>query len=212
MRRGLLGKASIETLSSYPQRTTPTVRGKTMMQIFLGVSPPDPPPNVPPLKDRRHGGPRRHQAHHAAADGNASQESSPARPATRSWTRSDSRWRISTRSGTWRTTDDGSPIDPSGMLVDGTKLDGVKGLREALLRYSPQFVRVITEKLMIYALGRGTEYYDMPLIRSIVRDAESEQLQVFVVGIGRGEERAVPDESEAGGRLEQAEFKSGHRR
>ena len=59
MRRGLLGKASVETISSYPQRTTPTVRGKTMMQIFLGVSPPDPPPNVPPLKDQGaavHGG------------------------------------------------------------------------------------------------------------------------------------------------------------
>jgi hypothetical protein len=58
------------------------------------------------------------------------------------------------------------------MLVDGSKLDGVKGLREALLKYSPQFVRVIAEKLTIYAMGRGTEYYDMPLIRSIVRDAE----------------------------------------
>ncbi len=59
MRRGLLGKAAIETISSYPQRTTPTVRGKTMMQIFLGVSPPDPPPNVPTLKDQGaavHGG------------------------------------------------------------------------------------------------------------------------------------------------------------
>ena len=64
--------------------------------------------------------------------------------------------------GHWRVTDDGSPIDPSGMLVDGTKLDGVTGLRDALVRYSPQFVRVITEKLMIYALGRGTEYFDMP--------------------------------------------------
>ena len=55
--------------------------------------------------------------------------------------------------GAWRTTDNGSPIDPSGMLVDGTKLDGVKGMREALLKYSPQFVRVVTEKLFIYALG-----------------------------------------------------------
>ena len=77
--------------------------------------------------------------------------------------------------GPWRTTDNGNPIDPSGVLVDGTKLDGVKGVREALLRYSPQFVRVVTEKLFIYALGRGTEYFDMPLIRSIVHDADTEQ-------------------------------------
>jgi hypothetical protein len=74
--------------------------------------------------------------------------------------------------GQWRTTDEGAPINPAGVLVDGTKLDGVTDLRKALVRYSPQFVRVATEKLMIYALGRGTEYFDMPLIRSIVHDAE----------------------------------------
>jgi hypothetical protein len=74
--------------------------------------------------------------------------------------------------GSWRTADEGSPIDAAGVLVDGSKLDGVKSMREALLRYSPQFVRVIAEKLFIYGLGRGTEYYDMPLVRSIVREAE----------------------------------------
>jgi hypothetical protein len=73
--------------------------------------------------------------------------------------------------GKWRLTDDGSPIDPSGMLVDGTKVNGVAALRDALVRYTPQFVRVLTDKLMIYALGRGTEYFDMPEIRAIVHDA-----------------------------------------
>ncbi len=81
--------------------------------------------------------------------------------------------------GKWRVTDDGTPIDPQGQLVDGSAIDGVKGLREALMRYKPQFVRVIAEKLMIYALGRGTEYFDMPVIRSIVRDARPQQLSVF---------------------------------
>ena len=87
--------------------------------------------------------------------------------------------------GQWRTTDDGSPIDPAGMLVDGTKLNGVVSLRNALMHYSPQFVRVITEKLMIYALGRGTEYYDMPLIRSIVHDADknSDRFSSLVIGV-----------------------------
>jgi hypothetical protein len=89
--------------------------------------------------------------------------------------------------GRWRTTHDGSPIDASGVLVDGSKLDGVKGMREALLRYSPQFVRVITEKLLIYALGRGTEYYDMPVVRSIVRDAERDHYRFssLVLGVVR---------------------------
>jgi hypothetical protein len=91
--------------------------------------------------------------------------------------------------GAWRTTDNGSPIDPSGVLVDGSKLDGVKGMREALLRYSPQFVRVVTEKLFIYALGRGTEYYDMPLIRSIVRESESKDYRFssLILGIVKSE-------------------------
>jgi hypothetical protein len=75
------------------------------------------------------------------------------------------------------------------MLVDGTKLDGVKGMREALLRYSPQFVRVVTENLFIYAMGRGSEYYDMPLIRSIARDAESKNYRFssIVLGIVKSE-------------------------
>jgi hypothetical protein len=91
--------------------------------------------------------------------------------------------------GHWRTTDDGSPIDTVGVLVDGSKLDGVKGLRDALVRYSPQFERVATEKLMIYALGRGTEYFDMPLVRSIVRDAQrnNNRFSSLVLGIVKSE-------------------------
>src|SRR6185436_19519026 len=86
--------------------------------------------------------------------------------------------------GRWRTTDDGSPIDPTGQLVDGTKLDGVAGMRAALIRYQPQFVRVITEKLMIYALGRGTEYFDMPVMRGIVRDAEKNNYRFSSLVLG----------------------------
>lgn len=91
--------------------------------------------------------------------------------------------------GHWRTTDNDSPIDPNGYLVDGSRLDGVKGLRNALMRYSPQFVRMLTEKLFIYAMGRGTEYYDMPLIRSIVRSAESDDYRFssLVLGIVKSE-------------------------
>ena len=73
--------------------------------------------------------------------------------------------------GTWRTKDEGVEIDATGVLVDGTKVDGVASLRGVLVRYQDQFVRVVTEKLLTYALGRGVEYQDMPLVRSIVRDA-----------------------------------------
>ena len=73
--------------------------------------------------------------------------------------------------GAWRTEDEGVPIDATGVLADGTKLDGVASLRNALTQYSPQFVRVLTEKLLTYALGGGVEYADMPLVRSIVRGA-----------------------------------------
>jgi hypothetical protein len=91
--------------------------------------------------------------------------------------------------GAWRTTDDGAKINPAGVLVDGTKLNGVADLRAAMVRYTPQFTRVATEKLMIYGLGRGTEYFDMPLIRSIVRDAAKNNYKFssLVLGVVKSE-------------------------
>jgi hypothetical protein len=77
--------------------------------------------------------------------------------------------------GAWRTQDDGAPIDASGTLVDGTKIDGVSSLRETLKGRSDTFVRVVTEKLYTYALGRGTEYQDMPTVRSIVHASANEK-------------------------------------
>ena len=73
--------------------------------------------------------------------------------------------------GMYRTRDGDDAVDASGELVDGTPFDDTAGLREALLQYSDQFVQVVTEKLMVYALGRGVEYYDMPVLRSVVREA-----------------------------------------
>ena len=87
--------------------------------------------------------------------------------------------------GKWRTEDGDAQVDTSGVIVDGTKVVGVQGLRQVALRYSPQFVRVATEKLMTYALGRGVEPFDMPAIRTIVRDAGPKQyrLSALVVGV-----------------------------
>ncbi len=83
----------------------------------------------------------------------------------------DSRSRISTRSGSGGPRKQGLPIDASGQLADGTKVNGVVDLRQALLKHPEQFVGTMTEKLMTYALGRGLEYYDMPVVREITRDA-----------------------------------------
>jgi hypothetical protein len=90
--------------------------------------------------------------------------------------------------GRWRTRqggEGGTPIDASVALYDGQQVDGPSGLRQALLRYSPQFVRMFTEKMMTYALGRGVEYSDMPVLRSIVRDAarENNRFSAIVLGI-----------------------------
>ena len=87
--------------------------------------------------------------------------------------------------GHWRTEDEGTSIDSVGVLVDGSRMNGPDGLRTALLRYSPQFVRNLTERLLTYSLGRGVEYYDMPLVRSIVREAASNDYRFssLIVGI-----------------------------
>jgi hypothetical protein len=188
MRRGLLGKGYLETISSKPSGTSAVQRGKTVLQVFLGTEPPPPPPNVPQLTiiaTDVHGGVRptiRQQMEmHRSVEPCASCHKIMD-PIGFSLENFDA-------VGHWRTTDDGAPINTAGVLVDGTKLNGVKELREAMLRYSPQFVRVATEKLMIYALGRGTEYFDMPLIRSIVHDAAKNNYRFssLVLGVVKSE-------------------------
>ncbi len=188
MRRGLLGKGSLMTISSKPNGTMPPIRGKTVMQVFLGVEPPPPPPNVPPLPPQAgvlHGGVKptmRQQMELHRANEPCSTCHKIMDPIGLSLENFNA-------VGAWRTTDDGAAIEAQGVLVDGTKLDGVAGLRGALVKYSPQFVRVITEKLMIYGLGRGTEYFDMPLVRSIVHDSEKTNYKFssLVLGVVKSE-------------------------
>jgi hypothetical protein len=83
--------------------------------------------------------------------------------------------------GSWRTLDDGNVIDATAVMVDGTKIDGVVGLRDMLLRYQDQFVRVVTEKLLTYALGRGLDDADMPAVRAIVRGAAPSQYRFAAI-------------------------------
>jgi Protein of unknown function (DUF1592)/Protein of unknown function (DUF1588)/Protein of unknown function (DUF1587)/Protein of unknown function (DUF1585)/Protein of unknown function (DUF1595) len=184
MRRGLIGKGSFLTVSSVPNRTSPVNRGKFTLQMFLGVEPPAPPPNVEikiSAESNVHGGTkptmREQMELHRKAE-----------PCFSCHKIMDPIGLVLENFdgiGQWRTTDDGSPINPSGQLVDGTKLNGVADLRGALVKYSPQFVRLVTEKLMIYALGRGTEYYDMPLVRSIVHsaDKDKDRFSALVIGV-----------------------------
>jgi len=184
-RRGLLGKGAFLVTTSKPERTSPVTRGKWIMTNILGVSPPDPPPDVPVLPPRS-----------ADAAGNTKEP-------TMRQKMLDHRVRQDCVQchalmdpigfalenfdgiGTWRTADGDTPVDATGQVFDGTKIDGPVALRTWLGSYSTQFVQVVTEKLLVYALGRGVEPQDMPLVRSIARDAIRNQARfsALVTGI-----------------------------
>jgi len=184
MRRGLIGKGALLTVTSNAARTSPVARGKWFLQTFVGVSPPDPPPNVPVIKDAP-----------ADATGNThvptmreTMEAHHTNPACASCHKIFEPMGLALENfdavGTWRTHDGESLIDASGVLVDGTKVNGVAGLRQWVMSRSDQFVRVVTEKLLTYGLGRGVEYQDMPMLRSIVHDAASNNYKFSSLVLG----------------------------
>ena len=160
-RKGLLGQGSVLTVTSYPNRTSPTLRGKWLLENLLGSPPPPPPPNVPSLKEDRDVSlltMRQRMELHQATPVCASCHSrmDPLGFALESFD----------GLGRWR-----AGVDSAGVLPDGTKVDGPAGLRKVLLSKKDQFVMTATERLLTYGLGRGVEPYDMPAIRKIVRDA-----------------------------------------
>jgi hypothetical protein len=171
MRRGLLGQGSQLTVSSQPGRTSPVQRGKWFMQTFLGVSPPSPPPGVviriASTEKDAHGGTKQSMRQQMELH----RTTEPCKSCHKIMDPIGFTLENFDAIGQWRTEDGGVPVDATGEIVDGTMMNGVPGLRDVLLRYSPQFVRVATEKLLIYGLGRGAEHYDMPLVRSIVRQS-----------------------------------------
>jgi mono/diheme cytochrome c family protein len=166
-RFGLLGKASTLAVTSYTTRTSPTIRGKWLLENILAAPMPPPPPNVPTLESsNKDGRPlsvremlEMHRANPACAGCHARMD-----PLGLSLENFDA-------IGQWRATDAGHPIDASGVLLDGTKVNGPRELREAVLAKKSQFATAVTEKLLTYALGRGLEYYDAPAIREIDRQA-----------------------------------------
>ena len=181
-RQGLLGQASILTVTSYPNRTAPTIRGKWVLEQLLGTPPPPPPPNVPSLKDdastKTMTMRARMEEHRASPQCSVCHRLMD--PVGFSLENFDGlgRWRDSTGPGT-------GSIDSSGVLPDGTKFDGPEGLREVLLSKRDLFVETFTERLLTYALGRGLEQYDSPVVRKITREAaaDDQRWSSIILGI-----------------------------
>ena len=172
MRRGLLGKGAILLATSISDRTSPVQRGKWVLTNILGVIPPDPPPGVPPLKPSGNGPvveqtmrQRMEEHRQNPACASCHKMMDPIGFALENFD----------AVGKWRTRDAGKPLDVSGQLTDGVRIEGAVGLRQALQSYSPQFMRTFTEKLLTYALGRGVAYQDMPAVRAIVREAARDE-------------------------------------
>jgi len=165
-RRGLLGQGSILTVTSFANRTSPVLRGKWVLDNLLGAPPPQPPANVPPLKENAEGA--------KALPVRARLEEHRSNPVCASCHTMMDPIGFALENfdavGAWRIHDSGADIDASGQLVDGTKVNGPASLRQALVTHSDAFIRTFTEKLLTYALGRGLEYYDMPAVRTIDRE------------------------------------------
>jgi hypothetical protein len=183
-RGGLLGQGSILTVTSYENRTSPTLRGKWVLENIMGSPPPQPPPNVPALK-----------------------EESPTNPKQRSMRERLEQHRVNPvcsschsrmdplgfaldnydAVGRWRTAEGATPVDASGVMPTGEKFNGAAELKKLLLARSDLFVAAYTEKLMMYAIGRGTEYYDQPALRQILRESKPDNYRwsSLVMGVIR---------------------------
>ena len=187
IRGGLLGQGSILTLTSYPTRTSPVVRGKWILETLLGSPPPPPPPDVPALPEAEGTGKvltmrerlSEHRKNPACAGCHARMD-----PLGFSLENFDA-------TGKWRTVESTgpadksrNPIDASGQLSDGTKFDGARGLRQVLLEHSDEFVYRMTERLLTYALGRGSEWYDASAIRAAVNGAKKDDYRFSALLMG----------------------------
>jgi hypothetical protein len=181
VRGGLFGQGSILTVTSYGNRTSPVLRGKWVMENILGVAPPPPPANVPrlpetPLGEKQLSMRERMVAHRSnpACSGCHSLMD----PIGLSMENFDAvgRWRDHYEGGT--------AIDASGGFPDGTKFEGILGLRKALVDHPETFITTLTQRLLTYGTGRGLEYFDAPTVRGIVRDAKSKDYKFSALVFG----------------------------
>ena len=182
-RRGILGHGSVLALTSIADRTSPVLRGKWIMEVLLGSPPPAPPPNVPALdetKDTKGG---------RTLSVRERMEQHRANPACMSCHKVIDPLGLALENfdatGAWRIKDNEVPVDPVGVLYDGTKMNGPAGLRAALLKHQDAFLLSFTERLMTYALGRRVEAYDLPTVRQIINDASAQnyRMSAFVQGV-----------------------------
>jgi hypothetical protein len=180
-RGGLLGQGSVLTITSYPNRTSPVLRGKWLLENILGTPPPPPPPDVPALKDKGANGQRQsvrqrleeHRQNPVCATCHSQMD-----PLGFALEHFDA-------VGGWRTRDDGrTAVDASGALPSGDKFEGLPGLRALLLARKEQFVSTVTERLLGFAVGRGVEYYDRPAVRAILRDAAASDYKWSAIILG----------------------------
>jgi Protein of unknown function (DUF1592)/Protein of unknown function (DUF1588)/Protein of unknown function (DUF1587)/Protein of unknown function (DUF1585)/Protein of unknown function (DUF1595)/Planctomycete cytochrome C len=167
LRGGLLGQASVLTVTSYPNRTSVVLRGKWLLANMLGAPPPPPPVDVPSLKDAGQDGQprslrdRMEQHRKSPACAGCHQRMDPLGFALENFD----------ALGKWRTVADGEKVNASASLPDGTTFEGIAGLRNLLMQHKDDYIRTLTEKLLAYSIGRGIEYYDLPAIRKIARDS-----------------------------------------
>jgi hypothetical protein len=182
-RRGLFGHASILTLTSHANRTSPVLRGKWVMEVLLGTPPPPPPPGVPDLektegtKDGRFLTTRERMELHRSD------------PVCRSCHQFMDPIGLALDNfdvtGQWRIRENGMPLDTHGELYDGTAISTPAELQQALLKRPIPLIRTFTQNLMAYALGRRVEYYDQPTVRAIARRAEANDYRIseFILGV-----------------------------
>ena len=183
-RRGLLGQGSILVETSVATRTDPVLRGKWVLEVLLGQPPPPPPPDIPPFD----------ATGAVSADGRPlsvrqRMEEHRKNPFCASCHRAIDPIGLALEhfepTGQWRIADNDVPVDASTVLYDGTPINGLDGLVQALLKHQDTFVRVFTQNLMAYALGRDVQFFDMPVVRSIVARAEANgnRFSSYVLGI-----------------------------
>jgi mono/diheme cytochrome c family protein len=182
-RRGILGHGSVLVQTSVADRTSPVMRGKWVMEVLLGSPPPPPPPNVPALEETG-----------AATNGRVltvreRMEEHRKNPACTSCHRVIDPLGLTLENfdvtGRWRIKDNGHPVDSSGVLYDGTAMEGPIGLRAALIKNKDPFLLSFTESLMTFALGRRLEATDLPAVRRVIRAAAREdyRLSAFILGV-----------------------------
>jgi hypothetical protein len=166
-RGGLLGQASVLSVTSYPNRTSVVMRGRWLLANMLGAPPPPPPLDVPALKEPgMEGQPKSLRERMEVHRRNPACASCHQRMDPLGFTLENF-----DAVGKWRDVADGVAVDPNASLPDGTQFAGIEGLRTYLADHKEDFVRTLSSKLLTYAIGRGVDYSDQPAIRKIARDA-----------------------------------------